>query len=67
MELGSHLAGQPVSSLSEEGKYRVCAVDRMGTPTIPGASATFQEGDVAHVIVAREAIDELRARLEEQH
>jgi hypothetical protein len=34
---------------------------------IPGPDACFQGGDVAHIIVARDAIDQLRARLEEQH
>ena len=44
----------------------VVALDRMGTPTIPGPTATFQEGDVAHIIVARDAIDGLRLKLEGQ-
>jgi len=65
-ELGSHFAGRAVSSLGEAGKFLVVAVDRMGTPTIPGPDATFQEGDVAHIIVVRDAIDDLRAKLEEQ-
>jgi Trk K+ transport system NAD-binding subunit len=56
-----------VSSLAEAGKFLVVAVDRMGTPTIPGPDATFQEGDVAHIIVVRDAIDDLRAKLEESH
>jgi Trk K+ transport system NAD-binding subunit len=61
------MAGQMVSSLNEGGKSLVVAVDRMGTPVIPGPDACFQEGDVAHIVVARDAIDQLRAKLEEQH
>lgn len=64
LEVGTHLAGKPVSALSEPGKAMVVAVDRMGTPSIPADKAAFQEGDVAHVIVARNSIDELRGRLE---
>jgi trk system potassium uptake protein TrkA len=66
VEVGAHLAGQPVSALSEAGRSLVVALDRMGTPTIPGTGATFQEGDVAHIIVARDAIDGLRLKLEGQ-
>jgi trk system potassium uptake protein TrkA len=63
VEVGDHLAGKLVSSLSETGKAMVVAVDRMGTPTIPSERATFQQGDIAHIIVARQSIDELRAKL----
>ena len=66
VEVGAHLAGQSVSALAEAGRSLVVALDRMGTPTIPGPGATFQEGDVAHIIVAREAIDGLRLKLEGQ-
>lgn len=57
------LAGKPVSVLAEPGKALVVAVDRMGTPTIPEANATFHEGDIAHIIVARDSMDALRERL----
>jgi len=67
IEIPSHLAGHAVGELTEEGKSLVVAVDRMGTPTIPGPDATFQQGDVAHIIVDRSAIDSLRARMEEHH
>lgn len=65
IEIGSHLAGSSVSSLTDPGRAMVVAVDRMGTPSIPKAKSTFQEGDVAHIVVARDAIDALRERLEE--
>jgi trk system potassium uptake protein len=65
LEIPEALAGRPVSHLSEPGGALVVAIDRMGKATIPGEGATFQEGDVAHVIVRREALDGLRARLNE--
>jgi trk system potassium uptake protein TrkA len=65
MEIPKELAGQPVSSLTEPGKATVVAIDRMGSATIPMQDTTFQQGDVAHVIVRREALDTLRSRLAE--
>lgn len=67
LEIGAHMAGQKISSLNEEGTASVAALDRLGTTTIPTPSATFQAGDVAHVLVARDAIEALRARLEVNH
>ena len=64
LDVPEALAGQPVSSLGEQGKALVIAIDRMGSASIPSSGMTFQEGDIAHVIVRREAIDELHARLE---
>jgi len=63
LEVPKELAGQPVSDLGEPGKAMVVAVDRMGSASIPGPDMTFQEGDVAHVIVQRDAIETLRQRL----
>ena len=63
LEVPEVLAGRPVSELSEPGDALVVAIDRMGKASIPPEDATFQEGDVAHVIVRREAIDALRQRL----
>jgi trk system potassium uptake protein TrkA len=57
------LAGKPVASLAEPGKALVVAIDRMGTATIPDPKATFHEGDIAHIIVARDSLDLLRQRL----
>lgn len=64
MEIGAPLAGALASSLAIPGKAMVVAVDRLGTPSIPVPASTFQEGDVAHIIVARDSIDQLRARVE---
>ena len=68
VETGDHLAGRRVASLSEPGKATVVAIDRQGTASIPTEDTTFQAGDVAHIIVARDAIEALRERLApEQH
>ena len=63
LEVPEALAGRPVEDLGEPGDALVVAIDRMGKASIPGEGATFQEGDIAHVIVRREAIDALRQRL----
>jgi trk system potassium uptake protein TrkA len=66
LEIPPALAGNTVSSLGEPGKALVVAIDRMGSASIPAQGMTFQEGDVAHVIVRRDSLDSLRARLSEQ-
>jgi trk system potassium uptake protein len=63
IDIPSSLAGRPVSTLSEPGQSEVAVINRMGSVTMPGSNAMFQEGDIAHVIVKREAITELRERL----
>jgi trk system potassium uptake protein TrkA len=59
IDVPSHLVGQPVSSIASEGKVVVMGVDRGGKGFIPDSSSTFQEGDVAHVVVHRDALDTL--------
>jgi trk/ktr system potassium uptake protein len=65
LEIPKELAGRPVSFLGEPDKALVIAIDRMGSASIPTESMTFQEGDIAHVLVRRDSIDPLRARLAE--
>lgn len=59
------LAGKAVAELADPGRALVAAVERMGAVEIPTDKTHFQEGDVAHVIVQRDAIEDLRARLGE--
>jgi trk system potassium uptake protein TrkA len=54
-----HLVGKPVASIEAEGSIEVIGVDRGGSGFIPNASSTFQEGDVAHFVVARDALERL--------
>ena len=54
-----HLVGKPVSSVESEGAIRVIGVDRGGSGFMPDRTSTFQEGDVAHFVVSRDALDKL--------
>jgi len=55
----AHLVGKPVSSLSADKRILVLGVERGGKAFIPDASSTFQEGDIVHLIVHRDAMDML--------
>src|SRR5437588_9768126 len=57
IEVPPHLVGKPVAQLGAEGKLRVVAVDRGGKGFIPGRDSTFQDGDVAHIIVHHDHLD----------
>jgi trk system potassium uptake protein TrkA len=59
-----HLIGAPVSSVEEEGAISVIGVDRGGKGFIPAKGSTFQGGDVAHFVVATDAIDRLDVLLQ---
>jgi Trk K+ transport system NAD-binding subunit len=67
IDVPSNLAGRPVGSLAEPGQADVAVINRMGSVMIPGEKAMFQEGDIAHVVVKREAIGELRQKLTATH
>jgi trk system potassium uptake protein TrkA len=58
-DIPEHLVGKPVASVEAEGAIRVAGVDRGGMGFIPDQSSTFQEGDVAHFVVAQDSIDKL--------
>src|SRR5881409_3399968 len=57
LEVTPHLVGKPVRSLNVEGKILVAGVDRGGHGFIPVASSAFQEGDVVHLILHKDAVD----------
>jgi trk/ktr system potassium uptake protein len=54
-----HLVGSPVSQLELEGKIKVIGVDRGGHGFIPVASSTFQDGDIAQLMLHKDAVDTL--------
>jgi trk system potassium uptake protein TrkA len=54
-----HLIGKPIASLEEEGNIEVIGVDRGGSGFIPIKGSSFQQGDVAHFVVARDAMEKL--------
>ena len=57
LEVAPHLVGKPVRALNVEGKILVAGVDRGGHGFIPVASSSFQEGDVVHLILHKDAVD----------
>lgn len=64
IEIPPHLVGKPVSRLAAEGRILVAGVDRGGFGFIPVPSSTFQAGDVAHLIVHKDALELLDELLE---
>ncbi len=54
-----HLVGKPVDSLNVPGKILVAGVDRGGSGFIPVAGSTFQEEDVAQIILHKDALETL--------
>jgi trk system potassium uptake protein TrkA len=58
-DVPDHLVGKAVSSVEADGAVRVIGVDRGGSGFIPVPSSTFQEGDIAHIVVARASLDRL--------
>jgi trk system potassium uptake protein TrkA len=69
IEVPPHLVGKKVSELNIEGKILVAGVDRGGKGFIPAPSSTFQEGDVAALIVQKDALEVLDGLLQksEEH
>ncbi len=63
-EVPDHLIGRPTSSIEEKGAILVAGVDRGGSGFIPVPSSTFQQGDVAHLVVARDSVDRLDTLLQ---
>ena len=53
--LPEHLVGKKVSSVTSEGEVEVIGVDRGGAGFIPKPDSTFQEGDMVHFIVHKDA------------
>lgn len=63
VEVPEHLVGKPVSSLAEKGRVLVAGVERGGTGFIPVDDSTYQKGDVAQLILHRDAMEGLDALL----
>ena len=58
-EVPEHLVGKPISSVEAPGSILVVGVDRGGTGFIPVDNSSFQHGDVAHVVLTQDAVDQL--------
>jgi len=63
-EIPEHLTGKPIASVEAPGQIEVIGVDRGGSGFIPVDGSTFQEGDVAHFVVAVGAVDKLDVLLQ---
>jgi trk system potassium uptake protein len=64
VQVPQHLVGNAVSQLAVQGRVLVAAVDRGGKGFIPEPNSTFQQGDVAQLIVHRDALDTVDELLE---
>lgn len=56
-------AGKKLAYLGEPGKFRVTAVTRSGEARMAGPDLIGQEGDILHVVVAKEHLEALEGRL----
>jgi trk system potassium uptake protein TrkA len=59
LKVPSHLVGTPIGQLNVEGKIMVVGVDRGGHGFIPVASSTFQDGDVAQLMLQKDSVETL--------
>ena len=64
VELPDHLVGKKISSVTSDGEVEVIGVERGGTGFLPKDDSTFQEGDVAHFVVHKDATDKFDLLLE---
>lgn len=56
-------AGHRLSALGEPGRFRLVAITRAGLARLAGPDLVGQEGDLLHLTVVKDALDELEARL----
>lgn len=57
-------AGRKLIELEEGNRFRLVALSRGGEARLYGPELVGQEGDILHLVVRREAQDELEARLD---
>jgi trk system potassium uptake protein len=58
-------AGHKLAGFGEAGRFRIAAVTRAGEARMAGPDLVGQEGDILHVMVTKEGIDSLDAKLAE--
>ena len=64
LEVPDHLTGRAVTSVEAPGRIAVSAVERGGAGFLPVSGSTFQQGDIAHFLVAKDAMDALDVLLQ---
>lgn len=58
-------AGHKLAGFGEAGRFRIAAVTRAGEARMAGPDLVGQEGDILHIMVTKEDIDSLDAKLAE--
>lgn len=61
--VGPALAGTQASAFHEDDRASVVVIDRRGTSILPTSKTAFQDGDIVHIAVKRDALGDVRARL----
>lgn len=56
-------AGHRLSALGQPQRFRLVAITRAGQSRLAGPDLVGQEGDILHLTVVKDALDELEARL----
>jgi trk system potassium uptake protein TrkA len=56
-------AGERLGRINLEGRIRLVAVTRAGTPRLTTRDLVGQEGDLLHIAVRKDSLDELERRL----
>lgn len=56
-------AGRKLGELDERDRFRLVSLTRNGQARLVGPELVGQEGDILHLVVHREALDEMEARL----
>jgi trk/ktr system potassium uptake protein len=64
VKIPDHLVGKSTGSVHSEGEVEVVGVERGGEGFIPTPDSTFKEGDVAHFIVHKDAVDKFDVLME---
>jgi trk system potassium uptake protein len=64
VRIPDHLVGKKVSGVESGGQVEVIGVERGGTGFIPMPDSTFQNGDVAHFVVQKDAVDKFDVLME---
>jgi trk system potassium uptake protein TrkA len=64
LEVPDHLIGQPIASVEKEGAITVAGVERGGQGFLPVKGSTFQQADLAHFILTKDAMDDLEVLLQ---
>ena len=64
LEVPDHLIGQPIASVEKEGAIIVAGVERGGRGFLPVKGSTFQQGDLSHFLLTKDAMDDLEVLLQ---